>query len=68
MPSEEAQSKLPQPWKEWITELNPIGRQDICEGTFLRAAGDSDHRLVAVSPRVDVNLFKDIPVNQANAK
>lgn len=59
MPSEKAQSKLPQPWKQWHADLNPMGRQDIREGTFLRKAGDSDHGMVAVEPRWDVDLSKE---------
>jgi hypothetical protein len=58
MPSEAEQSKLSQPWKAWHANLNPMGRADIREGTFAWKAGDSDHGMVAVEPRDDVDLSK----------
>ncbi|KAJ5464118.1 hypothetical protein N7475_007253 [Penicillium sp. IBT 31633x] len=58
MPSEAEQAKLSQPWKAWHTKLNPMGREDIREGTFVWKADGSDHGMVAVEPRKDVDLSK----------
>ncbi|KAK2595621.1 hypothetical protein QQS21_006668 [Conoideocrella luteorostrata] len=66
MPSEAKQSKLAQPWKAWHADLNPMSREDIREGTFAWKAGDSDHGMVAVEPREDVDLTK--PKGQSEQK
>lgn len=62
MPSEAEQSKLLQPWKEWHGFLNPMGREDVREGTVVIQNPDSNHGTVAIDKKeVDLKADKELP-------
>lgn len=62
MPSENEQSKLQQPWKQWHSSLNPWSRKDVREGNVILVNADSGHGTTAIDQKkVDLKADKETP-------